>query len=208
MRARLEYKKLMLYHNIINSDERRIIKKLLEIQQKEDRETTWHGNLMKIVKKYGIELHPTNSSKSQWKKHVKTKIAEEVEKENKKRCSEMKKGRLVKDDEHKKKEYLTKTSVQDMKSILKVRLQMNRIPANFKGGTGGMCPLCEGEEGNLEHYFSCTATRQIAEAWEVEKEDIHSRDLKKMKEVAKFMEKVEIMVNPGEERKKYDFQNN
>ena len=62
---------------------------------------------------------------------------------------------------------------------------MNRIPANFKGKTNGDCPLCEEEdeeEGDLEHYFTCKITRQIAEAWGVEKGDIYSRDLVKMKD--------------------------
>ena len=109
----------------------------------------------------------------------------------------MKKGRVVKDDEHKKKEYMTKCNVKETKSILKVRLLLNRIPANFKGKTNGDCPLCE-EEGDLEHYFTCKITRQIAEAWGVEKGDIFSRDLVKMKDTAKFMEKVETLLNPVE----------
>ena len=172
MRARLSYKKLMLYHNIVNSDERRVIKKIMETQQKEGRQTTWFGNIQKEIKKYGIALQPANSSKSQWKKHVKRKIAEEVEKTVTEKCREMKKGRVVVEDEHKIKEYLKRTTVKEMKKILKVRLQMNRIPANFKEGTKGVCPLCEDGEGDLEHYFSCTATRQIAEAWEVDKKNI------------------------------------
>ena len=50
----------------------------------------------------------------------------------------------------------------------------------------------------MEHYFSCRITRRIAEAWEVDQEDIYSREVKKMKDVANFMEKVELLLNPQE----------
>ena len=50
MRARLGYRKLMLYHNIRKSDDRRTIKKQMEVQEKEDRSTTWYGNIKKEIK--------------------------------------------------------------------------------------------------------------------------------------------------------------
>ena len=202
MEARLSYKKLMFYHNILRSDDRRVIKKLLEYQQREDRATTWYGNIMKVLEAYNISLQPKNSSKSKWKKHVKTRIAEVVGNEIKRRCKEMKKGRTVKNDDHAKKDYLTKTSVTESKKILKARLHMSRIPANYKGGTEGECPLCEDGIGNIEHYFTCTACGQLADAWQVEKKDLNSKDLNKMKDVANFMEKVEILLNPSNKYEK------
>ena len=39
MKARLEYRKLMLYHNIMKSDERRVTKQLLKVQENEIRKT-------------------------------------------------------------------------------------------------------------------------------------------------------------------------
>ena len=143
MSARLGYKKLMLYHKIVNSDERRVMKKMLDVQKKELRTTTWYSNILKEVARYGINQDPTTVSKSKWKKHVKAKINDEVEQDVKKRCRDMKKARVVKDDDYKKKEYLTKCTVKETKGILKTRLMMNRIPANFKGKTEGNCPLCE-----------------------------------------------------------------
>ena len=46
MRARLDYRKLMLYHNIVRSDERRQIKKIVQVQVKESRETTWYNTMV------------------------------------------------------------------------------------------------------------------------------------------------------------------
>ena len=48
MKSRVEYRKLMLYHNIVNSDERRIMKKVIEEQRKMDREGTWSDGIKKI----------------------------------------------------------------------------------------------------------------------------------------------------------------
>ena len=169
----------------------------MEVQEKEDRSTTWYGNIKKEIKTYGITLQPKNCSKSQWKKHVKSKIAEEVGKEVKERCSGMTKGRIVKNNQHVKKDYLTKTPLVMAKKILKVRMNMNRIPANFKGGTDGECSLCRDGIGYVEHYFSCMVCKELAEAWEVEKKDLLSDDKDKMEKVANFMEKVEILLNPN-----------
>ena len=202
MRARLAYKKLMLYHNIVKSDEKRVMKKILKVQEKEERSTTWYSNIKKEMKRYRITLDVEEVSKSQWKKHVKERIAEEVEKEVRSICRSKKKGRTVMNDKHERKFYLGKVPLKEMKKILKVRLHMTRIPANFRGGKDGECPLCKHEEGNDEHYFKCKAVERIAEVWEVGEEDINSLDIDKMTRVANFMEKVEMMLEPERKHKK------
>ena len=81
------------------------------------------------------------------------------------------------------------------------RMNMNRIPGNYKGKDKGTCTLCNEAEGNIEHYFECRMVRQVKKAWSVEIQDVTSQDLKKMKDVSKFMEKVEIMMDPREKRR-------
>ena len=41
MKARVAYRKLMLYHNLSNSDEKRIARRVIEQQHRMDREGTW-----------------------------------------------------------------------------------------------------------------------------------------------------------------------
>ena len=52
MRARLAYKKMMLYHNIVRSDKRRTIQKILNVQEKEARKTTWLNSVIVEIEKY------------------------------------------------------------------------------------------------------------------------------------------------------------
>ena len=73
---------------------------------------------------------------------------------------------------------------------------MSKVPGNYKGNSEGMCPLCDKEEGNNEHYFKCQKVRVLREVWGVEKEDLVNQELKKMTNLGFFMEKVEVMVNP------------
>lgn len=41
MEARIAYRKLMLYDNITHSDNKRVIKEIMMVQQQENREGTW-----------------------------------------------------------------------------------------------------------------------------------------------------------------------
>ena len=73
---------------------------------------------------------------------------------------------------------------------------MNKIPGNYRGKSEGTCQLCEEEKGNIEHYFHCKGTWQLVEAWSVAEEDMKSLDMKKMKRVANFAEKLESLMEP------------
>ena len=51
MQSRVEYKKLMLIHNILHSDEKRIIKQIVRIEKEVRREGTWYTEAEEIIKK-------------------------------------------------------------------------------------------------------------------------------------------------------------
>ena len=73
MKARIAYRKLMLYQNILKSDKRRR-QSLIYIQKNETRDTTWYIGIRKILDKYGVKEDPSNLLKSTWKMLVKKKI--------------------------------------------------------------------------------------------------------------------------------------
>ncbi len=196
MIGRLAYRKLMLYHNIVNSDDKRVIKQLIGVQKEMNRMTTWYGSIKREIDTYGIELEAENTLKSKWKKHVKKKIGEKMESDIREKCKTMSKARTVKNDVYKKKEYLSFASFYDTKKILKARLHMSKLPGNYKGRGEGICPLCNVEKGNFEHYFDCRYTRQLVAEWDVEKGDLESSEKEKLRAVANFIEKVEIMLEP------------
>ena len=66
----------MLFHNIMRSDKRRVLRKLLLAQEKENRETTWLASVRKEMERYRIKLDVMNTEKSAWKGHAKKNINE------------------------------------------------------------------------------------------------------------------------------------
>ena len=105
-------------------------------------------------------------------------------------------------DEFKRKEYIGKLMPTETKKIMKVRMHMTKIPGNYKQLGIMKCPLCNGDEISTEHYFECGSCTMLAERWGVSKEDLRTQQLDKMKDVAKFLEKVEILLEPVMERNK------
>ena len=94
MSARLAYKKLMLYQNIITSDNKRVTKKLIQVQKEEGRATTWYSSIEREIHKYKIELEAASSIKSTWKKHVKEKIRIKMKKKSELNVVRCRKGEL------------------------------------------------------------------------------------------------------------------
>ena len=195
MRGRIAYRKLMLYHNIVRSDNRRIVKRIIEAQERETRETTWLAVVKQLITKYDIDANPKEMLKSSWKKLVKEAITKHEEGEIREKCRNSTKSRLVKEDPYDMKEYLKgKVSAEAAKQIVRVRMNMSDLPANYKNKHGGSCPLCNKGLANVEHYLRCPQVRLIQKAWDVKEEDLYSTEVAKMRDVAKFVEKIEMMV--------------
>ena len=201
MKDRLSYKKLMLYHNIVRSDDKRVIKKLISAQEREVRPTTWLAAVEREIRKYNIQLKAKESLKSTWKREVKRKINEEVELELRQKCNNSSKARTVKEDKFERKEYLKgKVDAKTVKKILRARLNMCKLPGNYKQGGKGTCNLCEEGEGTTEHYFTCKQVHRLKKVWGVNVEQLKSQEIAVMINVANFLEKVEIMIEPGKKK--------
>ena len=196
MEARITYKKLMLYHNIINSDEERIIKKIVKIQEEEEREGTWYQSTKKKMKKYEIEKDVEKVLKSEWKREVKKKIGKKVEEEVRERCKIMKKTRTIKDDEYKTKNYLQETVMSEATDILRTRLHMAKLKCNYESSKNSACPLC-GEQNDIktEHYFGeCKMTSHLAKIWNTTEEDMRSTEGEELRRAKNHIKKVEMMM--------------
>ena len=197
MKARIIHAKLMLYHNIKRSNDRRVIKQLVKAQENEIRETTWLAGVKQEIEKLGIVLDVNNTLKSTWKREVKKRINEEMEKEIRGKCALSKKARWVQNDVYERKKYLEgRVDLTTAKKILRTRLNMCRLPGNYKNNGEGMCPLCEEGEGSTEHYFTCKGVSRLIKVWEVKKEEMKSQDIGEMRSMANFFEKVEILLEP------------
>ena len=196
MKARISYRKLMLYHNIQRSDDKRVVKRLTEIQKEWSRETTWYKGVERDLKKYGIEMKAGETKKSKWKKHVKRKINNITASEIREEIKEMTKSRTVRNKEFKRANYVNETTIQEVKKILKSRLHMTKLPGNLKQLGIEECPLCHQKSTSTEHYFECGKCWVLARKSEVTKEDLNSTETGKLSDVANFLEKVEVMLEP------------
>ena len=154
---------------------------------------------MKEMDQFTITLDPKQTLKSTWKKEVKEKITRKMGDEIREKCKNSKKARIVQHDLYQRKDYLNgKASLKETQNILRTRMNMIKIPGNYKGSGDGWCPLCEETEGSTEHYFECSKVQILREVWEVKREDLTTKDVKKMKAVSSFMEKVEILIQPND----------
>ena len=96
MKARVVYKKLMLYQNILKSDSRRTLNLLVKVQKEENRKSTWYGGIAEIINEYELtEWDPAIILKSKWKTLVKKKITEKTEIYIKPKLLTMPKGRTI-----------------------------------------------------------------------------------------------------------------
>ena len=154
----LSYRKLMLYHSIMNSDDRRVIKDLLREQEKSQYKACWYGNVREEGERLGVVVSEevvVGILKSQWKKEVKQKIRVAYNRKLKEKKEESKKMRFL----HKngKNTYLKYLSNENAKKAIELRLNMTSwIEGNF--GKQRCCPLCADGEDTTEHVFSCKAT--------------------------------------------------
>ena len=66
---------MMLYHNTMNSDYKRVARKILAEQAKSDHKDITISKVQQIAQEIGLKIkNVENISKSKWKKQVKEKI--------------------------------------------------------------------------------------------------------------------------------------
>ena len=99
-----------------------------------------------------IDLDVTELSYNQYKCHVKRKIREQREK--KLETAKTKKTKLRHINPGVRQEYLEHCSIGEASAILKIRLHMVRLNANYGGGT---CRKCGQEQETTEHVLECAS---------------------------------------------------
>lgn len=175
---RIEYKKIMLYHNIVTSEEKRLIKEIVEDQVNAPYEKCWGLSIIRICKKYKIKIEDIPSySKQVLKREIKDKIREEIKQKIEEKRREMKKLRFVK--ENGRQDYILKLDTRVAVDIMKFRLNMAEVKANFRAKEEEpSCSLCKSHEDNTEHLFLCEKLKWInRDRWKVEDLDRPSKEL-------------------------------
>ena len=148
------YKRLMVYHNMMNSDDERVAKSIIKEQEKSKYKECWFGNMQEEAEEIGMRVNEgavLGKLKSKWKEEVKKKIKTAFEEQALKKKDYGKKLRFL--SKKGSDTYLKHLHNDDARLALKIRLNMvDWIETNY--GRNGVCPLC-GEEDTTEHVFEC-----------------------------------------------------
>ena len=155
---RLKYRKIMLYHNLQNSSDNRLSKKIVDDQKESEEDDTFYADVHKMAASLDIDMDSIHRlKKSQLKSLIKEQVGKKmVQMVNKARS--MKKLRFVNSSEvYGRKRYIVDMDGQEALKTLKIRLNMMEIYGNFKGNVTlkRLCPHCEEEDDTTEHLISC-----------------------------------------------------
>jgi hypothetical protein len=175
IQERLDYRRIMFLQNILKSDDRRLIKRVVLNQRSDEEEGTFYQTTKEKMAKYGIEAENVEEmQKSELKKKVKSKIEENMAEIVKEASKKMTKLRFTVVGEFKRKEYIMKMNGDEALQTLKTRLNMLPVYSNYKGDVSmeRLCVHCKENEDNTEHLIECQA---LGETF-LKKEDLKNTD--------------------------------
>ena len=176
--CKIEYKKIMLLQNILQADEKRLVKEIIEDQLRAPYGSCWAKSILEICGKYELEIDEVRSwNKRTLKKEIKERINKYIDKKVEELKQGMKKLRFISPDNRN--NYIKELSTRDATTIMKTRLNMLDLKANFRGKYNNeRCDLCEKEEDNTEHLFKCEKLMKLLKHTQtVESLESPSKDL-------------------------------
>ena len=157
----INYKKFMLYQNIITSEEDRLCKKVIKTQKEYNMEGSWYMELEKTSQGYNIGLKEAETKKkSEWKKTVKRKIKDSIIRQSIEKVKEMKKLRHQKEQIFETQQYIVNTTISKVRDLIRTKLEMLDIGNNIGGGEK-KCFGCNNYEERTEHLIQCEKVRVI-----------------------------------------------
>ena len=96
---RIQYSTMMLCHNIMNSDCKRVARNILAEQAKSNHKNTMISKVKQIAQEIGWKIkNVENMSKFKWKKQVKGKIGKSIEERTNQEMANKTKTRTIVED--------------------------------------------------------------------------------------------------------------
>ena len=160
MQERIDYRRIMFLQNILKSDDRRLVKRIVHNQRQDEEDGTFYQTTKEKLESYQIDPHEIeNMSKSELKKTIKTRIEEKMVSLIDEASKKMTKLRLTLGTEFKRKSYLMEMDGNESLHTLKTRLNMLPVHNNFKGDVtlDTQCSHCKSAEDTTEHLIECPA---------------------------------------------------
>lgn len=149
---------MMLFHEIMNSDDDRKSKEIIKNQIQYNRvKDTIYGKVIGIGKETDIDVSTVDAmSKSKWKKLCKNRIIELMEKRLRQEMENKTKSRFVQNDKWEKKKYIDELDGWIAIDVLKIRLNMWPLKMNYKkSNEESLCPKCNLHDDTTEHIVTC-----------------------------------------------------
>ena len=155
---RLKYRKIMLYQNLLQSDDRRLAKNIVVAQKEGEEKDTFYATVKTMTRSLDIDVDSIDTmSKEELKKEIKKQIGRKMVVVVNSQLH-LKKMRFVKEQiEFKRKKYIEEMDASAAVQVLKTRLNMLPIYGNYKGDLSlpRPCPLCKLEDDTTEHMVMC-----------------------------------------------------
>ena len=190
----VKYKMFMFAHNLVNSDESRMARKIL-IEQSKIKSSNYYNTIKTSAEKLGIDISIENlaeTTKSQWKTTVKQNINKQILMDIKKETETKTKMRFVNKINMKPEPYIEKLSLKEATTIMRLKLNMVDTKSNFPNGEDRTCIMCGEEDETTEHLFQCFKYRQLTGHNLVWSDDgDHWTNLQWLKEAAHVVERIE-----------------
>ena len=159
MEKQIVYRKLMFYHNMLNSDDRRLSKRIVIEQEVLDDKDTFYMNVQEMASSIGLCLELVKSSTKDELKNTIKKLINASMVTTVIDSLKMSKLRFVKPPESFcAKKFLVEMDGFDAIQVIKTRLNMIPIYGNYKGDLTlpRLCTWCEIEDDTTEHILTCS----------------------------------------------------
>ena len=152
MRERVVYKRFMTFQQTMTSQNGRLCRKVIENKKKMGYKQCWYSEIKDDAEKYNVDINEATTVKIyKWKRIVKKKLKETIEKQSIEKEGKNTKLRHQRDQKYERQKYLGEVGIKTAREIIKTNLEMWAVGSNF-----GMERKCWcGEKESSEHVFEC-----------------------------------------------------
>ena len=206
VKYQLMYTRLMLYHNIINSNEKkRFAKKLLMEEERSPFDGCWVLKIRDDATKLGINIESMKKElKSGAKRMIKKEIGKKMQEEITGNVS--KKMRTIAATSFEMKEYLKGVfSSEEVSDILKSKLHMLWFKANYRDNEEMyQCRLCGREEETSEHVFTkCVILEDVRKEYEIDEKILEAVDESGCRKIVRIKRMCDSLIPEGKNKERY-----
>ena len=180
----IEYKKIMILHNILTTKGERTLKEIIEDQITNTWKGCWIEQVKEICENYDININNIKIyTKLKLKELVKSKIHKKLDEELKELKQTKTKLRFL--NNFNQETYLNELTFKESIEMIKIRLNMIETKCNYKSlyKNNLKCELCRIENDTTEHLLECRALQGNVK---IKAEDI----MKPNKEIVRQIDKI------------------